>query len=208
MKHFNTLFLFVFALFVFSGCQDEEEPPKTYPSNQAEYYFTAQVDGKEIRVEDGVRGYSSAAGAFVNDDNGLYIQEQSVLLQNPSLKKSFGITLVKTFAQTPTDCTPLENMFRLGSYSFGHAPDSVNTVATDGAVVLYTDDNGIAWRSDSGTGNQAGSTFQIVEHFPNSDGFSKKISRVKFSCKLYDGKGNVKTLTNGEVRGRSVQCVY
>ncbi|KAA9339957.1 hypothetical protein [Adhaeribacter soli] len=207
MKHLLPFLLLSFSLILF-GCQTEEEPAITYPASRSEFYFSGLIDSKKILIEDGIHGFRSDATSQGTLGNGYYVEEQSLSLTNSGSSKSAGFVLVKTFGSKPTGCNFTEGMFRLGSYTFGHSPDSTNDIPLDGVVIYFTDNNGKYWSSDLGTGNQSGSMFRIVEHYPNSDGSSQMISKAQFSCNLYDGLGNVKTLMDGEAKGRTVFCNF
>jgi hypothetical protein len=76
----------------------------------------------------------------------------------------------------------------------------------DGVYVWYQDENLTIWQSDYGSGDQTGSTFNIVETIvlPGASSSSRQnhlISAAEFSCKVYDGNGNSKTITNCILRG-------
>ncbi|WP_462254495.1 hypothetical protein [Ferruginibacter sp.] len=70
---------------------------------------------------------------------------------------------------------------------------------TEGIVLIWTDSNGKKWQTDLGTGNQSGSSFIITkEDFSFLNGIVNGIYvKATFTCILYDGLGNSKTLTNG-----------
>jgi hypothetical protein len=75
-------------------------------------------------------------------------------------------------------------------------PYSPNTM--NGVTVTYWNGS-VMWRSDLGTADQTGSVFKIVGRKDVTTTFSDYTVKVyaTFNCKLYDGMGHVKTLTNG-----------
>jgi hypothetical protein len=79
----------------------------------------------------------------------------------------------------------------------GSKPYSVG--AANGIEISITDALGTEWNSSFGTANQTGSTFNILETVDNPDLLGNFYLKVKatFSCKVYDGAGNSKTITNG-----------
>lgn len=208
MKPVKSLFLFCLAVLTLNGCKEKDKEIDAKPvTSNASFYFSAKINGQSFLVEDGENGFISSAAvtrAGVSDEEGT--ESQSSVLITSTLDKWTGFTLVKNFARLPGECSGIEAMFRTGSYAYGRMEDSPNTAALDGVVVFYTDANDKFWSSDLGTGNQTGSTFEIIEHVANTDGFSQKISKAKFNCKVYDGLGNSQTLTEGLIRNRSVQC--
>lgn len=77
--------------------------------------------------------------------------------------------------------------------SIPYSSNAVNGVS----ITIY--DNGTYWSTSQGTANQTGSTFNIVQVKDNPDLSGTYYLKFKatFSCKVYDGSGNSKTITNG-----------
>lgn len=96
---------------------------------------------------------------------------------------------------TYTTSLPSDNQFR-AFYPISSVPFSVN--AANGVEVSVFI-NGTEWSTSMGTANQTGSTFNIVQAVDNPDITGTLYVKVKatFSCKVYDGLGNSKTITNG-----------
>lgn len=199
------LLLIASVFFAFSACE-KDEPEKTTLTPTAAFYFTGKFDGKDILLQDGIDNYGSGAGASGGNSSGTFEAEQSVVIANMATQKVSGFTIVKGLPKEPTECNELEPMFHTGTYPYSKYKSGSTGSLTDGAVVMHVDENGTVWSSNYGAADQTGSTFEIVEHITNNDGWSKRISKARFSCKLYDKQGNMKAFTNGEVRGRSVQC--
>jgi hypothetical protein len=198
------------GLLLLGGCKDDKDKVKpatpAAPVPTSDLYFVAKIDGADFLVEALKNNYGSGAGSGTGNSSGTWVEEQSLLLMNTVNNHVSGVLFVKAFTDKPNDCAQLETMIKPGVYPFGKTVQGSGTPATDGIVIVHTDANGKYWTSDLGTGDQTGSTFDVVEHIANNDGFSQRISKARFNCKLYDGLGNSKTLTNGEIRSRSVQC--
>lgn len=208
----QSIYFFLSFIVLFSACKDNEDPaPANNPGSggtiiTSSLYFQATIDGQEVVFQDGINGYASAAGSSGESVSSGYGEGQSMSLLKPFATKNItGVVIIKKFTEMPSLCSEIESMFSIGTYPYGKHSGDLND-AVEGAVVYYIDSSGKAWSSDNGAATQTGSTFQITEHISNSDGFSRRISKASFSCKLYDEEGNVKTLTNGTIRSRSVQC--
>ena len=172
------------------------------------FYFTAVIDGTTVTYEDGKNGYGSGVGSSSGTVPAGCQKEQSLNLRAYVTKNSAGVSILKTFDQCSVDCSLIEGMFYVGTYTYGKRSLSTNQNGIDGAAVYYVDNNGTLWSSGYGTATQTNSNFKITEHIENTkDYFSNRITKVTFNCKLYDGNGNSKTLTNGEIRSRSVVCI-
>ena len=211
----KSIYFFLSLVVLFSACKDKEDPAPATTNNPgsgggtvitSSLYFQATIDGQEVIFQNGINGYASAAGSSGESVTSGYGEGQSMSLLKPFATKNIaGVVIIKKFTDMPSLCSEIEGMFSIGAYPYGKHSGDVND-AVEGAVVYYIDGSGKAWSSDNGAGTQTGSTFQITEHVSNSDGFSQRITKATFSCKLYDEEGNVKTLTNGSIRSRSVQC--
>ena len=177
-------------------------PPTGGPTITSSFYFQAKIDGTWVTLQEGGYVGSGAGSAGGTVSTGVQ-EEQGVVISDILNSTGASFFILKTFATWPTG-PEVESMFSIKSYSYGKTPNATNVDGIDGVGITYTDANGVDWRSDEGVGTQTGSTFSITEHIVNTDGFSHKISKATFSCKLYDSSGNVKTLTNGVLRGRSV----
>ena len=186
--------------------EEEEEEDNNEPTSA--FFFQATIDGTVITFEDGVNGYGNGANdASGGSLGGDYQVVQNSITMVPLSSKAYGMFgLMKTFDTSNTweepSGTEVEAMFSVKSYTYGVRDDMATPV--NGAVVEYLDASGTLWSSDRGSAGQSGSTFEITEHTANSDGYSHKISKAKFSCTLYDDNGNTLSLTNGVSKGRTV----
>lgn len=76
------------------------------------------------------------------------------------------------------------------------------TLLTPGVNFLWVDSTGTSWETINGSGDQTGSYFTITNNQPVIvDGAIRgAIITAKFVCNLYDDKGHVMRLTNGQFR--------
>ncbi len=80
--------------------------------------------------------------------------------------------------------------------SYTYSPNALNGIAIE-----WWDSNNVMWSTDKGTMDQSGSAFTIISNQElNSSYYYVKVYAT-FNCKLYDGNGNSKTLTNGKFVG-------
>lgn len=72
----------------------------------------------------------------------------------------------------------------------------------NGIVIEHRDNNGVTWKTNKGTADQTGSSFNIVSN-NEVDNFGDQQMKIyaTFNCKVYDDNGNSKTLTNGKFVG-------
>lgn len=98
------------------------------------------------------------------------------------------------------DSTTFVNYFSPGSYSFSPVTSPTISIPISGIVISWWDSNNIIWKTDVGTGDQTGSSFSILA-VKEEEQFGDQLMKVyaTFNCKLYDGNGNSKTLTNGKL---------
>lgn len=101
------------------------------------------------------------------------------------------ITLVNG-GSPPSDSAFLA-LFPVGTATFSAG-------AANGVVISYWDGT-TSWRSDLGTADQTGSVFKIVDRKTVASSYYAVKVYATFNCKLYDGAGNSKTITNGSFIG-------
>lgn len=96
---------------------------------------------------------------------------------------------------TATSMYPTDATFK-AFFPVASIPYSANAV---NGIEISIYDNGTYWTTSLGTANQTGSTFNIVQtkDNPDTNGFFYVKFKATFSCKVYDGSGNSKTITNG-----------
>lgn len=204
-KVITTLVICLQFTFVFTSCLKKAPEPAAGTKITAKFYFTGAIGGKEVVFQDGVNGYGSGAGYSGGSDYSGYQEVQSMVITkglNPN--NSISASLIKYFPEEPTN-DMIESMFHLGKYSFGREHDGSADSGKDGVQIIYVDSDGIVWSTDLGTEAQPNGSFEIIEHINNTHGWSEKITKATFNCILYDEEGNSMLLTNGIIRGRSVQ---
>ncbi len=220
---FLKVFLVICCLGLLTSCdKDETEEPEDKPGeienngsdNETEgsdnesritstFYFHATIDGKEVLIQDGKfvgSGISSSAGIV----EGGYVAVESTILINPVEQKNHaGFGIIKYFPNNSVSSKDKEAMFTERAYVFGKKTNSYHT-GFDGAYVHYLDENGVNWRSDYGSGDQRGSSFEITEHKAVQDFNAKYYTTAKFDCVLYDSSGNSIKLENGVCKSRTL----
>lgn len=212
MKH-NLLFALGFIALVisFSSCKKKDSNTTNNsnssgaPTITSNYYFQANIDGSWVTYQGNntswFSGFSSSSHSSGDTVKG-YVE--SAFITDLMELNSGGIGCVGVNHLFDLDSFALFNLFTLGSKSYGKFLETPTVQSAAGAKVTYVV-NGVNWSSDRGSASQTGSTFSITEFKDNNiDSYSEKIVSATFSCKLYDGNGNSKTLTNGKFRGRII----
>jgi hypothetical protein len=72
----------------------------------------------------------------------------------------------------------------------------------NGVMISWMDADGEIWSTEFGTGDQTGSTFNIINitDLPNDYGTFYIMTKMQFNCKLYNSKtGAMKQISNGEI---------
>jgi|1185.fasta_scaffold278464_1 hypothetical protein len=174
-----------------------EDPNKFDPNS---YYFQGTLAGTVTTFQQSVNGfYSGGTDSGGSGPGGSYIADQGSVMMNPLTKVQIGFELIKKFAAEPTNLE-IYNMFIVQSQGYTDKDHTIN-----GAEVSFVDEAGTFWSTTNGTGSQTGSTFKITECTSYTSQFPfNAIVKAEFSCKLYDSKGNTKTLTAATLRGYGV----
>jgi hypothetical protein len=184
--------------------KDKEPTPTPMPTPtptaltiNSSYRATYSLDGTAVSNVYGDAGFNMSYGA------GGGISSDGI---NPSTRyfdgsvtdaNDKGITITKGTLSVASGGYPSDTAFRAffpaGSYSYSPA----GAVNPAGIVVGYYDGTTF-WTTDKGTANQTGSAFSIVasQNVTGRSDYTMKVYAT-FNCKLYDGNGNVKTLTSG-----------
>lgn len=213
MKIFkNSLFVMLIIAFAVVSCKKDDDSSDDNttpaPTNKitSEYYFYAKIDGKEVLLQHGVNGFTNGS-AMTGSSYGTDMRFQTdhtLIATFPSQEQgSFGILDIIDVQSQPT-VEHRKQMFKVGSYDYGAYYSSDKEIK--GAVVEYTDKNGVFWSSDLYFGTQgSGSSFKLIEATEKVDPTgTNMIIAAEFTCTLYDGNGNSKQLTGGKARGRAV----
>lgn len=93
--------------------------------------------------------------------------------------------------------SPTDSIFKL-FYPIASIPYSVN--AANG-IDLTIWQNHVRWSTSLGTANQSGSSFNIVQTKDDQQGYLYIKTYITFNCKVYNGAGGMKTITNGKFVG-------
>lgn len=162
-------------------------------------YVSFTLNGSTKTFENGLAGTTNSVEEMGSGTVSNYVMVNGGTFLNTSAQEKISIHLIKGFTSVPT-AQQKENMFSVGIFGYGK---EYSNPLVEGGLVWYIDANGTEWRTDNGTANQTGSSFEIksITTTNGADAYSgKKIMEVEFNCKLYDGSGNSKTLTNGLIK--------
>lgn len=203
----NLLLILSTLMILFSCSKEETQTEDLIEFNiTSDYYFVAVIDGEKIQFEYNIDGYGNGpvSGGSTTPD-GYQYYDGTIFLKGISPANSAGITILQTFLDYP-DCEQIKQMYHLGDYTYGKESLSSEENGQNGALVYYVDENGVQWSSGILSANQKGSAFEIVEYEDFFTFYSSKVITAKFSCTLYNTNGELKKLTNGELRGICVSC--
>ena len=163
-----------------------------------EFYYKATIDGVNY-VQDVTltNDYEPGVGMSGSTD---VVFGGGITYANPPLpagKTEFGIDkgVMHGYGSSTTPAQ-FKAFFPVGNASY--APTSFS--GGDGVKVYWTDGSGTVWDTRNGPTDQAGSTFKILstQSFVDLAGDEYVKVKVEFSCKLFNGAGASKQLTNGE----------
>ena len=191
------------AISLFNSCKKEEEVIPValvngggVVSNIAGRHVAFTLDGNSKTFESGVSNVTNSVEEMGSGTINNYVMVNGGTFLSMSTYEKLSIHLIKGFVGVPTS-QQKEAMFSVGNYGYGK--EYANPLV-EGGFIWYVDANGTEWRTDNGTANQTGSSFEIKSIVTTSGMdayYGKKIMQVEFNCKLYDGNGNTKTITNG-----------
>lgn len=185
----------------FSGCsKDDDNNDNTTPTNpgvtvNSEYQATFKVDGVAVSIVNGVSGTQSLTS---NQTLSATFPDSSESTMGFGMYKDVGGNTQSlfhidkgTYKFIGWDSTAFTAFFAKQSW-----PYSIN--AANGIAIAYFDANGTIWATDLGTANQTGSSF-VIEDTKLQDFFGSYYMTVKatFNCKVYDGTGASKVITDG-----------
>jgi hypothetical protein len=202
------VFMLVLAV---TGCKkDDTDPAPADPglNTPSSYTLSLALDGSPVLKTTSTDIFVPGAMGSSNMDLTVCTSHQeSVVSDSVDVNDRWRVGLVKTFyglgSTPPVDS--VNTMVALGARSYGAFVWNPGTLAydiSDGVRVEWTDPLGTNWSTDRGTADQTGSTFSINERSPTGDPFGPRYTfKVTFSCRLYDGSGNSKLVTDGELFG-------
>jgi len=173
-------------------------------STNATYYYKATIGGVNYLQEvTPTNGYASRSAAVGGDDVALSasidLKSNSTPVNLTSLKITKGILhkyLTSTNAQ-------FNAFFIPGNYHYTTGPEFDPFQNADGVYISWVDKQGNLWTTIDGSGNQTGSSFNIVSAVDSAGAATHYIkAKMEFNCKLYKkGTGEMVQLTNGEMVG-------
>ena len=182
------------------ACKKEETtttPTPTPTTPTASFYCTATINGQAVSLLDktGTKVFSGIELSLSSGNNSQYF-EGSCYIDTVSYNSQYAIGIYKKFTVTTPTADQIKAMLGVRTFTY-----SLNSAA-DGAFFSYTDANNVTWSTQKG--DQTGSTFRITEYITDPTGLCPMIAKYEFSCKIYDGNGNSKTVTNGVWRSRAL----
>lgn len=224
MKTYKSIFWSLLTLFSFMyACTKETNDPGSSTTNttitvklnnvDTTLFFKATNNGTTIQLyPDTV--YTNVVGdsAKTISSGREYNPFSFIVRINTKTKPVFynypnsgGISFIYDTTSGAISSPNYRNIVKVKSYSYGKIATNTTSNGINGARVFYTDNNGIFWASDKGAADQTKSSFIVNSYIDYSDpkavGTFKKI-RATFSCKVYDGLGNVKIFSNGSFSGK------
>jgi hypothetical protein len=202
------LILLVFVSFV--SCKKKEDPSPgnqtnntnnntntsadQNPTSTATYYLVFFDGTSAVKLEQSVSGVynGSVSGGgtdYVTTGGGFYGLDENY---DPIFKG--GISFGKNYGGFP-DHDEAYNSYSTGGNSFGN-----ESAQTTGFIIEYKDASGTYWTSDKGTADQTGSAITVNSKTAYNSLSLAYIIDGTFNCKIYDGNGNSRTLTNGKFK--------
>lgn len=205
----NIVSFAIIGLIAFAACKKKTSDPEPTPAPSTttttggsttgtpatiDVNSTPQVsyslDGTAVSMVVDGNNYHSGSGSS-GSINWTYDSD----IDDGDTKVYFNITkgTLTTSGGSPDDAT-FKTLFPVAS-----APYSVN--AANGVEIAIWDSNNVMWSTSQGTGNQSGSTFNIVQTKDEQQGDLYVKTYITFSCKVYNAAGAMKTITNGKYVG-------
>jgi hypothetical protein len=197
MKKMYFFFFIVLAIFFCACSKAKEDMPMeadTFP-----YFFTATINGISISYEANfVSRFGCGSSSRIYESPDFYNLYEGTVIKdtNEEGRNRIYVHVLKHFSPEGPTAEQRLAMFRVGSYNYGKLKVS------DGAVITYTDENGVEWNSEDGS--QVGSTFSLTE-IADDDYVDAKRIKASFSCKLYASNGNSIQLSDGIISGRVLE---
>ena len=181
---FYLLLLFVLTLGTSCGGDDDTMEEELTTESLCKYAmeFDEQLIEKELSNEP--TGMICNVAIFNAGDG---IGYGTSLFSNDSDEelRFFRGTINIPFNELPTT-EQFDSLFHVGTYDYTLEGDM-------GTLIEYTSPDNEVWSTDRGTGNQAGSSFELLEKVSETlpTGYTI-IARVKYNCTLYNDAGEAK----------------
>lgn len=219
-KYFLFLGIVCFSL-VFAGCEKEFScencletiDPLPTPTGDSTLYYQFTLDNKNYQAiayqNNFIVGGAILWNPAADRDSGSVITSALIPPNTTSFLLApftFGFDrgIIKNYSNLTLNS--FQGLFSPGNYSYGNLKEVVppyTPISQNGLALLWVDEAGVIWRTDKGSGSQAGSKFTITDRrdityswttFP----FPQRIS-ADFNCKIYDDNGRSKQITNGKL---------
>ncbi len=208
MSKFIAYTISVFALALFVGsCNTDEDP---IPPQDTNFYVAFDVDGTQIRFENGVNDYGNGPGRISYLDGVGPLNSQFTLFPTSMEDPDYGRNIfkiqraeVKEGSITPTYAETYQ-LFETGTYSYGSILEDSISGGINGVIIEYVDADSTVWTSDAKIDIQESwADFEITSHEDSgSELFGAKTAGT-FNCRVFNN-GNHLDLTNGVFRARTI----
>ncbi len=201
-------YLFLVLVLITSACSKNDENDDSSNTNtggtttitiDSPWQYSAKVDGTAFGLAEGatVIGSYSGGGSIATPPDSSLAFYGSALMDSSFTFSYFDIHRNgHYFLGYPAENADFRNFFYIGSYPY-------TELNTNGIYVHWRDESGTTWGSDYGSADQTGSNFVIdqIKEINGQIDYTLKVL-AHFNCKLYDGNGNSKTLTEGKFVGQ------
>ncbi|OFY86645.1 MAG: hypothetical protein A3F72_09780 [Bacteroidetes bacterium RIFCSPLOWO2_12_FULL_35_15] len=201
--------IFISAVLSTMSCKKKDDPapaasgpttPATLTINSS-YQASFSLDGTAISYIQSNPDFSLSYGAGGSIGSGGSPTNREFNASAGLQSTNAAITITKGTLTVVAGGYPSNSEFLafFPAGAVGYAP--ATSGSHNGIVVSYWDGT-TNWTSDNGTADQTGSVFNFVatKNVANPQDYDVKFYAT-FNCKLYDGAGNMKTLTNGNFIG-------
>lgn len=169
--------------------------------SSSDYYYSITIDGKvytqKVTMDNDWEAGSSMSSS--GDDAEINASINYGYDNPPAGSTSFGITIGTMHNYSVASDDDFKAFMKVGTRSY-----TQNFRVADGVQIGWKDANGVYWGTDYGSGDQTGSTFEIVS-IEDARDITRTLylkTKITFKCKLYNQTtGEVKTVTSGEMVG-------
>lgn len=177
--------------------------PASTPVTGSDFYYKATIGGVNYsQAVTATNDFEAGSGLNgVNDVSFVAGIDYGGTGQPPAGSTSMGVEKGLMHGYLSATNAAFKAFFPIGDVPY--AKPGVGSFSNgDGVILGWSDPSGNSWDTQSGTGDQTGSTFKIVSITEKTDitGTYYLVVKMQFSCKLYNHTtGIMKQLTNGEM---------
>lgn len=187
------------CLLVMTSCVKDSDD-----DSDGEYYYKATIGGTtyhEIATENGTITNGGAINSVGTEAE--YVSSIGPdTWPLPSNTTAFGFGKGILYDYYNATDNEFLNFFPVGNIPYAIGSEWDHYQNNEGVWLTWVDGNSVSWYS--GTGSQAGSSFEIISREEKRDALNALFVKVKarFTCKLYkEGTNEMIQLTNGEFVG-------